>query len=110
MLPQPEILWLINADLDPSDRHGTKMSTRNHHGPLVESQHYVIDPTNLCRTLHDGIQDRLHVRGRATDDAEHLGGCRLMFSGFTQRCVAFREFFEEAHVLDGDNRLRGESL
>ncbi len=54
------------------------MSPRNHDVTLTESQHHVVDPTNPCRALDDGIEDRLHVRGRAADDAEHLGRCRLM--------------------------------
>src|SRR5688500_4760299 len=33
-----------------------------------------------------------------------------MFQRFTQLSVAFLDFFEEAHVLDGDNRLRSKSF
>ena len=36
---------------------------------LAESQHHVIDPTNPGGALDDGVEDRLHVRGRAADDA-----------------------------------------
>ena len=54
------------------------MSPRNHSVSLVESQHHVIDPANPGGALDDGVEDRLHVRRRAADDAEHLGGCRLM--------------------------------
>src|SRR5262249_54477976 len=94
MLPQPEILWLINTDLDPGDRHGTKMGTRNHHGPLVESQHHVVDSTNPRCALDNGVEDRLYVGRRAADDAEHLGGCRLMLQGFAQFCIALLDFLE----------------
>ena len=64
------------------------MSPRNHSVALVESQHHVIDSTNPCRALDDGIEDRLHVRGRPADDAEHLGGCRLMLQCLAQFCIA----------------------
>ena len=111
MLAHPAILWLINTDLDASaNGYGTKMSPRNHSVPLVESQHHVIDPTNPGGALDDGVEDRLHVRGRAADDAEHLGRCRLMLQGLAQFRVALLEFLEQAHVLDGDDRLVGEGF
>ena len=78
--------------------------------PLVESQHHVIDPTNPGGALDDGVEDRLHVRRRAADDAEHLGGRRLMLQGLAQFRVALAEFPEQAHVLDGDDRLVGEGF
>ncbi len=87
------------------------MSPRNHSVPLVESQHHVINPTNPRGALDDGIKDRLHVGGRAADDAEHLGGCRLMFQGFTQFRVALaRVSLNKPHVLDGDHRLIGKGF
>ena len=86
------------------------MSPRNHNVSLVESQHDVINPTNPSRALDDGVQDGLHVRGRAADDAEHLGRCRLMLQGLAQFSVALPEFFEQPHVLDGDYGLIGERL
>ena len=64
------------------------MSPRNRLVPLTESQHHIIDPANLCRALDDGIEDRLHVGGRAADDAEHLGGRRLMLQRLAQFGVA----------------------
>ena len=56
--------------------------------PLVESQHHVIDPTNPRGALDDGVEHRLHVRRRTADDAEHLGGRRLMLQGLAQLRVA----------------------
>ena len=67
------------------------MSPRNNSVPLVESQHHVINPTNPSGTLDDGIEDWLHVRGRAADNAEHLGRCRLMFQRLAQFCIALLE-------------------
>ena len=86
------------------------MSPQNHSVALAESQHHVIDPANPCRALDDGVEDRLHVRRRAADDAEHLGCRRLMLQRLVQFCVALLEFFEQAHVLDGDDRLIGEGF
>ena len=77
---------------------------------LVESQHHVIDPTNPGGALDDGVEDRLHVRGRAADDAEHLGRCRLMLQRLAQFRVALLQFLEQPHVLDGDHRLVGEGF
>ena len=54
------------------------MSPRNHSVLLVETQQYVINPTNPRSALDDGVEYRLHVSRRAADDAEHLGRCRLM--------------------------------
>ena len=81
------------------------MSPRNHSVPLVESQHHVINPTNPSGTLDDGIEDRLHVRGRAADNAEHLSRSSLMLQGLAQFCIAFLQFLEQTHVLDGDHGL-----
>ena len=76
----------------------------------MESQQHVIDPTNPRGALDDSVEHRLHVRGRAADDAEHLGGCRLMLQGLPQFCIALLQFFEQPHVLDGDDGLVGEGL
>ena len=110
MLAHPAKLWLINTDLDAADGYRTKMSPRNHHVLLAESQHHVINPTNPRRALDDGIEHRLHVRGRAADDAEHLGRCRLMLQRLAQFCVALLDFLEQPHVLDGDHGLVGEGF
>ena len=67
------------------------MSPWNHIRFPRESQHHVIDPINPGRALDDGVEDRLHVRRRAADDAEHLGRCGLMLQGFTQFRIALAE-------------------
>ena len=110
MLAHPAKLWLINTDLDAANGYGTKMSPRNHSVSLVESQHHIIDPTNSRRALDDGVEDRLHVGRRAADDAEHLGGRRLMLQRLAQFRIAFLEFLEQANVFDSDNRLSGEGF
>ena len=86
------------------------MSPRNHSVALVESQHHIINPTNPGGALDDGVEHRLHVCGRAADDAEHLGRCRLMLQGLAQFCIALLQFFEQPHVLDGDHGLIGEGF
>ena len=86
------------------------MSPRNHTVPLVESQCYVIDSTNPRGALDNGIEDRLHVCWRAADDAEHLRRRRLMLQRLAQFCVALAEFAKEAHVLNRDHGLVGESF
>ena len=112
MLADPAKCWLINTDFRRGARHRywTKMSPHNHHVLLAESQHHVINPTNPRRALDDGVEDRLHVRRRAADDPEHLGGCRLMLQGLAQFGVALLEFLEQTDVLDGDHGLVGEGF
>src|SRR5262249_54196734 len=110
VLAHPTKLWCINTDLGTEDRYGTKMSPRYHNIPLMESQYRVINPTNPSGALDDGVEDRLHIRRRAVDDAEHLGGCGLMLQGLAQFSVTLLNLLEQPHVLDSDHRLGGESL
>ena len=78
--------------------------------PFAESQHHVINPTNPRGALDDRVEHRLHVRGRAADDAEHLGRRRLMLQRLAQFRVALLDFFEQPHILDSDDRLIGEGF
>ena len=64
------------------------MSPRNHSVALAKPQGHVINPANPSRALDNGIEDRLHIRGRAADDAEHLGCRRLVLQGLAQFRVA----------------------
>src|SRR5262245_38025703 len=50
------------------------------------------------RSLRDHIQHRLNVGWRAGDDAQDFTRCSLLFQRFL-------EFFEQPHVLDGDDSL-----
>ena len=84
------------------------MSSHNHSVAFAEPQHHVIDLTNPRGALDDCVEDRLHVRGRPADDAEHLGCCRLMLQCLAQLRIALLDLFEEPHVLDRDDRLVGE--
>ena len=107
MLAHPAKLWLINTDLDAANGYGTKLGPHDHGVPLDESQHHVINPTNPRGALDDGVEHRLHVRGRAADDAEHLGSRRLMLQGLAQFRVALLDLFEQPHILDRDHGLIG---
>src|SRR5262245_56492160 len=96
MLAQPAKLWCINGDLDAARRYRSKMSPPNHSVVLAESQHHVINPTNPCGTLDDGIEHRLHIRRRAADDSEHLCRCRLMLQRLAKFRIALLDLFEQA--------------
>src|SRR5262245_42830212 len=111
MLAHPAKMRLINTDLDAAHGYGywTKMSPRNQSVPVAESQDHVIDPTDLCRALDDGVEHRLHIRGRAADDAEHFGCRSLMLQGLAQFCVAFLNLLEQTHVFNRDHGLIRES-
>ena len=92
MLPHPTPMWLVDTVV-AADGYGPKMSARNHRGAFNESQHHVIDAANPGRALDDGIQHRLHVRRRATDDAEHFRGCCLMLQRFGELTPAILRLF-----------------
>src|SRR5215475_7937146 len=110
VLPDPKKLCFIRTNLDSGTTYRTKMSPQNRSVPVVESQRYIINPTNPGGALDDSVEDRLHIGGRAADDAEHLGCCRLMLQRLAQSCVALLDLVEEPDVLDGDHRLVGEGL
>ena len=102
MLAHPAKLWFISTDLGAVNGYRTKMSPRNHSVSFAESQHHVIDPTNPRGALDDGVEDRLHVRGRAADDAEHFSRRGLMLQGLAQFCVALFELAIARLKLFGD--------
>ena len=62
------------------------------------------------RALHDGVENRLHVGGRARDHAEDLAGRGLLLEGLGQLAVAGLDLGEQADVLDRDDRLGREGL
>src|SRR4030095_13134666 len=103
-------MWPINTDLGVTDGYGTKMSPHDRIVPFAESQRHIINPANPRSALDDGVEDRLHIRGRTADDSEHLGRCRLMLQGLPQFCVTLAEFPEQPHVLDGDHSLIGKGF
>ena len=62
----------------------------------------VIDPANAGGTLDDGVQNRLHVRRRAADDAENLGRRGLMLESLSQFRIALLESLKQPDVLYGN--------
>src|SRR5512145_1599995 len=70
----------------------------------------VVGGTEARSALGHRVQHRLNVRGGTTDDAEDLTRRCLPLQGLGQLAIACVEFIEEAHVLDGDDRLVGEGL
>ena len=86
------------------------MSPGNNNVSLAESQDDIINSANPSGTLDDGVEHGLHVRRRAADDAEHLGGSCLMLQGLAQFCIALLDLLEQPHVLDGDYGLIGEGF
>ena len=110
MLAHPAICGASTTDFGPAKRDGTKMSPRNEQRSSRESQHHIINPTNPGGALDDGVKNRLHIRRRAADNAEHLGRCSLMLQGLAQFCVALLDSLKQPYVLDGDHRLVGKGF
>src|SRR5262245_12550498 len=110
MLVYPAILWLIDTDCFTTDGYWTKMSPCNHHLIFAESQIHIINAANPGGALDDGVKDRLYVRGRAADDAKHLGGCRLMLQCLAQFRISLLDLLEQPHVLDGNYGLISKGL
>src|SRR5262249_22736780 len=90
VLAHPTIPRFINTHLETvsGNGYGTKMSPHNHSVAFTESQRRIIDSTNPSRALDDSVEDRLHVRGGAANNAEHLGRRRLMLQGLSQFRIA----------------------
>src|SRR5215472_8189614 len=111
IITHPVKLWLIKTDLTAADGWDrTKMSPGNNSVSFPKSQYHVINSTNPRSARNDGIEDRLHIRRRAANDAEHLGRCRLMLQRLAQFCIAFLKFLKQSHVLDGDHSLISEGF
>src|SRR5262245_18588917 len=110
MLAHPVPPWLTNTDRDPGNGYGTKMRPRKHHLTFAESQHLVIYIANPGGALDDAVEDWRYDCGRAADDAEHFGSCRLVFESLTQFGVTLLNLLKQPHVLDGDDRLIGKNL
>ena len=112
MLAYPGKPRVVNIYHGAFSRYGyrPRMSPHNHCFPFAESERYIINPTNPRGACHNLVKHRLHIRGRAADDTEHLGGRGLVFQRLAQFRVAFLDFFEQPHVLDRDDRLRGEGF
>src|SRR5262249_30283299 len=107
MLVHPAKPWLINTHLDSPNgyEYRAKMSPCHQTFPFKESRRNIVNPTNRDSAVDDRIEHRLHVRRRAADDSQHLGGSRLMLQRLAQFCIALLDFFEQTDVFDCDDRL-----
>src|SRR5215831_10808942 len=103
MFMHPAMPWIITADLYTDTRYRTKMSARNHAVALAQSQNNIVNTANLSGALDDRLEHWLHVRGRAADDAEHFGCCRLMLQSLAQFRIALLDLLKQAHVFDGNH-------
>src|SRR5215471_15515521 len=70
----------------------------------------VVGIAQACGALDYRIQHRLDVSGGRGDHAQDLACCGLALEALRQISVAGLQLLEEAHVLDGDDRLIGERL
>src|SRR5215475_10631110 len=111
VLAYPVKLWSIDTEPRGTGiRYRPKMSPQDHSIPLVKSQYHIINPTNPGGAFYDRIEHRLHVCGRAADDAEHFRRCRLMLQGLAQFRVPLLQFLEQTYVFNGDDGLMRKSL
>ncbi len=62
------------------------------------------------RVLDERLEDGLEIERRATDDLQDFAGGGLLLQRVGQVPVPGLELLEQAHVLDGDDRLVGEGL
>ncbi len=63
-----------------------------------------------CRVLNQCIQNRLKIKRRAAYDFQNFAGRRLLVQSLAQITIAFLQFFEQPHILDGDHGLVGEGF
>ena len=77
-------------------------------GPfVVPVDHAGIEPRQLDRARDDGRQNRFEIQRRADRLPDLAQGGELLHRA-RQRVRARVQLLEEAHVLDGDDRLVGE--
>src|SRR5262249_3947538 len=80
--------------------------------------HIVIQPVHgpedtaaeSCGALGDSIKDGLQICRRGTDGPEDLTGRCLLAQRLAEIRIAFLQFSEQSHILDGDDGLIGECL
>ena len=70
---------------------------------IAQAQGAELGVAEPCCVRQQGLEHGLELAGRTGDDAQHLGRGGLLLQRFAQ-------LVEEARVLDGDDRLRGEVL
>src|SRR3974390_1080799 len=66
--------------------------------------------TNAGCIRQHGVEYRLELAGRRTNDPEPLARCGLLLQRLAQIIGAWAQFVEQPRVLDGDHGLGGEIL
>ena len=69
--------------------------------------HCLVGAAEARHRLHQRVENRLEIDGRAADDLEHVGGGGLLLQGFAEIVGALAQFVEQPRVLDGDHGLFG---
>src|SRR5215471_13438519 len=69
-----------------------------------------VSVTESPGAVRDGIEHGLDVHLRLADGPQDLAGRRLLLQGLGEVAVAELQLLEQAHVLEGDDRLVGECL
>src|SRR5262245_4362834 len=76
---------------------------------IVAENHAVLGTANAHGILQQRLKDALEVEHGSADGLEHLGRGSLLPQRFAQLLRARLHLVEQAHVLDRDQRLVGES-
>ena len=71
--------------------------------PIRKKEHAEFGLTQARRVLQYGVEHWRQLAGGARNDAEYVGGRRLLLQRFAQ-------LVEQACILDSDDRLGGEIL
>ena len=71
----------------------------HHRKARTEQPHHV---------AHDGVEHRLGIGHRAADRSQNFPGRGLMLQRLGEVVGALAQLVEQARILDGDDRLRGE--
>src|SRR5262249_24595342 len=110
---------IITADRASRVRQGNGPEPRDEvqRVTLDVADYRVVCSAESSRILGNGIENRLDIGGRLTDDTKNLACRRLLLQGLGHLGVGLRQRFvlllklgEQAHILDGDDRLVREGL
>ena len=78
--------------------------------PFDSVDRSVLSLTKPGRVFDERVENGLKIKGRAADDFQNFAGRRLLVQRLGKIAVAFLQFFEQPHVLDGDDGLIGEGF
>ena len=69
--------------------------------------HCLVGAAEARHRLHQRVENRLEVDGRAADDLEHIGGRSLLLQRLTQVVGACPHLVEQPYILNCDHSLIG---